>query len=180
MAGMQGMTALKKQLRAIRSGNQNASRTAALAGARHLRQQARAAAPRASGQGAKAIIARRERGRPGEGVATVGITRAGFYLQILEVGARAHAIAVKTSHSVVDPRSRKTLRKEKGRRALALGKGFGAGQGLLVFRRAVQHPGVPARPWFRPTYTREKDTIIRIIGEAYTANMKKQAQKKGL
>lgn len=177
---LSGAKEMKATLKAIRAGGQNALRTAAFAGARHLRAAERRAVPRATGQSARKIVAKRHRGKPGEARTTVEVTRTGFYLKILEVGAKAHPIGVNAVHRGMDPISRKVTRREKGRRALALGKGFGAGHGLIVFRRAVQHPGVRARRWFSTTYERERPIILTKIAEAYAANLAKQAHKKGL
>lgn len=177
---IQGSRELKATLRAIRSGNNNASRNAAYAGARLLRDAERRAAPRASGHGVKTIFAKRERGKPGEAVSIVGVAREGFYLKILEKGAKPHVITVNTVHRRRDQKTRKILGKEKGRRALAIGLGFGRGHGLIVFRRSVQHPGVRATRWFSRTYEQQKASILERIKAVYAENLQKQAEKKGL
>lgn len=180
MAVLRGAKEMRATLKKVRSGGQNAARTAAMAGARYLRVAERRAVPRDSGHGAKTIIAKRERSRPGEGIASVKVTKAGFYLHILEVGAKGHRIAVNLVHRIIDRASRKVIGKAKGRRALAIGLGFGQGHGLLVFRRAVHHPGVRARHWFRSTYEREKPMILDKVRESYTEQLAKQVEKKGL
>lgn len=178
---LHGAKELKQTLRSIRSGGRNAIRTATYAGARLLRDEERKAAPRATGLGVKKIIARREESRPGEGVATVGITRAGFYLRFRESGAAAHPIVLRLEHKVIDPVSRKTIRKEGPRRALAIGLGFGQGHGLIVFRRSVpRHPGVRGTRWFSRTLERQKQPILEVVRDSYAEQLTKQALKKGL
>lgn len=179
-----GVAELKKNLRSIRAGGQGALRTAAYAGARHLRAAERQAAPRGQNKGYRFIFAKRHRGRPGEARSTVEIAPRAFYLKILEVGARPHLLVPRVRHGIVSRDTGEVLAKGRRVRALAIGKGGGWGSpnaGTATrFRATVQHPGIRPRRWFSSTYEREKPNILEAVTAAYRVALNKQVQKRGL
>ena len=174
-----GISEVKASLRAVVSGGKNATRTAAYAGARFLRDEERKAERtffRGSGLGARHIIAKRGRSTASESTATVEVTRAGFYLHILEVGTKRHPIVVQSVHSVIDPRTRKTIGKDPGRKALTIK----LGGHVVAIRRVVPSTGFSAKRWFSSTAEQKKSAVLEIVKQQYLENLETQAQKKGL
>ncbi len=80
----------------------------------------------------------------------VGPDRDHWYYGIFETGATPHTIR---------PKTRKMLR-------------FQGEGGDEVFARAVQHPGMPARPFLRPALDERKDQAVDAVGDVLRSVLK--------
>lgn len=176
---VQGVQEVKASMRRLASGGRNAARTAAFAGARYFRDLARAEAKSFSKQGWRGIYAVRTRSDAAE----TRMDRRGpaFHLLFRERGTKAHIIAAKSSFTVRDVKTKAIIgkRARSGRRRALLFHPF-KGSGLELFRLRVSHPGQPARPWFAPTWQKNRARVLERVELVYMEQLQKQAEKKGI
>lgn len=140
----------------------NALRSAMIAGARVVRDEARANVPRKSGKLAKAIKTSSPRAFTG-GAASVKVKLLGqhsFIGTFLEYGVAPHYI--RAGDTEMSPRlltkaaRRGDLQGDVENQALKIGNNFVTG--------AVLHPGFAAKPFLRPALDRKADEAVNAIG----------------
>lgn len=149
-----GIKELRQQFKDLkRSTGRNLSRRVARGGARIVRDEARATAPRRSGRGARGILAVEGRAEVRtDAVYRVGFRRtpkdkSAFYLRFIERGAKAHVI------SVTKQRGRKVKVVFQDKRVLRTKEGKFLG--IAVF-----HPGVKAKPFLAPALKNKTAAIL--------------------
>src|SRR5262245_18308867 len=92
---VEGMTELKKNIRAVKAASSTALRATATAGARPIRDWAKKIVPLRTGLARRSIRLKPRRGGVAEGRTSVGFSRAAFYLRFFERGAAPHTITAK-------------------------------------------------------------------------------------
>lgn len=147
----------------------NVMRNAIMDVARDGRDEARKNAPRLKGTLIKAIFAQRRRGKRGLFSASIGITRGkdakndAFYWHMVEYGTKAHVI----------PRRNKAGQIRSAKKALSF-------NGRVY--RSVNHPGITAQPFMRPTYEKLKADLNRTypnhIGKQVIRQIEKVSPKR--
>lgn len=157
---LHGIKELRKQFKDLkRSAGRNLSRRIARTGARIVRDEARATAPRKTGRGARGILAVEGRAE----VRTDAVYRVGFrkspkdksafYLRFIERGTKPHVISVTKTRgrrNKVTSQSKKALRTK-------------AGEWLGI---AVFHPGIKPRPFLVPALHNKKAEMLEFARHA--------------
>ena len=170
-----GVKELKRDFRAARGATNTALRAASYAGARVVRDKARELAPRATGKSKKKITLKREKVRSGPAITKVGASRSGFYLNIVERGAKGHAIVPRTA--ALNVKNEPSKGKHTNRRPVLA---FRSGGALFFRRRVLRHPGVRPHPWLQPALEQSETAVLDVMGAAFDKSMTAAIEKRGL
>ncbi|TKS58778.1 MAG: hypothetical protein EWM72_02778 [Nitrospira sp.] len=171
MAEIEGMKDLKLRVRTLRKFPQASLKRAVRAAGRVVRDEARRRAPRLTGFSRTKIVTRDRRGQSREeAIVQVGFRRVAFYLRFAETGAKAHRITAGSTRRVIDPKTRaiisKQTRTQRARLVIRTG-------GLRVFRWAVAHPGVRARPFLGPALESTRAAAQHAMEQVFREQLEK-------
>lgn len=145
---IRGARALDKALRDLPGAmGQNVLRGAVREGANVIKDAAH------SNLGEKgALVVKNRRGKKGLALVSIALRPDKWALKFKEMGAAPHTITPK--------------------KASVLADGEGA-----IFGSVIHHPGVAARPWFRPAFDSNINTVIAHIGQALGRRIQQAARK---
>jgi HK97 gp10 family phage protein len=137
-AKMQGLDELRAQLLARAESIRSVAVRAAQAGAGVIRAAADAGAPSPGSVDTRTVVLSRK----GQVRVDIGSDKKHWYHRFFELGADPHEIK---------PKLAKRLRFEVG--------------DTVVFARAVQHPGMAARPFLRPAMDERQGQAVAAVGD---------------